>query len=123
MEIIWENDILYLTQEASEVPWIKIFLKSEKKELSDCNKEELDWLFRSALCVEQAMREYYSPAKINHASFGNMLPKVHWHVQARFENDSYFPESLWGKQMRESTLCLPEFKNFADLVQKKMNNE
>jgi hypothetical protein len=35
---------------------------------------------------------YFNADKINIASFGNLLPQVHWHIMARFETDSYFPE-------------------------------
>jgi hypothetical protein len=41
-----------------------------------------------------------------------MLPHVHWHVMARFEGDSYFPEPMWGTQQRESQLDLPNFEVF-----------
>ncbi|MEY4504620.1 MAG: hypothetical protein RL154_916 [Pseudomonadota bacterium] len=121
MEIIWENEILYLLQEQNELPWVKIFLKSEKKELTDCTQIEQNEIFTTALRVESAMREYYNPAKINHASFGNILPKVHWHIQARFNNDAYFPESLWGVKQQDAKLNLPPFDGFIKLLKKKLN--
>jgi len=31
---------------------------------------------------------------------------------ARFENDSYFPEPMWGQKQRESDLDLPDFEVF-----------
>jgi diadenosine tetraphosphate (Ap4A) HIT family hydrolase len=121
MDIIWQNEILYITQEPNELPWLKIYLKSEKKELTDCATSEQEAIFKTALIIEQALREYYSPSKINHASFGNMLPKVHWHIQARFENDAFFPQPLWGAKERTSTLSLPSFDGFVKILLKRLN--
>ena len=46
------------------------------------------------------------------ASFANILPRVHIHVMARFENDSYFPNPMWGEKLRESDLHLPNEEEF-----------
>jgi diadenosine tetraphosphate (Ap4A) HIT family hydrolase len=43
--------------------------------------------------------------KINIASFGNLLPQVHWHIMARFETDSYFPEPMWGQKQRACSMA------------------
>ena len=53
------------------------------------------------------MKNYYQPTKMNLASFANMLPRVHLHVMARYENDSYFPNPMWGEKLREADLKLP----------------
>jgi diadenosine tetraphosphate (Ap4A) HIT family hydrolase len=58
------------------------------------------------------MKYYYNPTKINMASFANMLPRVHIHVMARFENDSYFPNPMWGEKVREGNLKLPSEDEF-----------
>jgi diadenosine tetraphosphate (Ap4A) HIT family hydrolase len=60
------------------------------------------------------MLSYYHPQKINIASFGNMLPHVHWHISARFKEDSYFPEPMWGSVQREGKLDLPSFEVFCE---------
>lgn len=121
MEIIWENNFLYLTKEKHNNPWIKIFLKNEYKELTDALEEEQKEVFEVALIIEKTMREFYNPTKINHASFGNVLPKVHWHVQARFADDEFFPEPTWGKKQREFKLILPDFNEFAKFLIDKLN--
>jgi hypothetical protein len=35
---------------------------------------------------------------------------------ARFKNDSFFPEPMWGIKQRESNLDLPNFDNFYQKV-------
>lgn len=121
MEIIWENSSLYLVREQHNNPWVKIFLKNEQKELTDATPKEQMEIFKIALIVEKTMRTFYNPTKINHASFGNVLPKVHWHIQARFADDEFFPEPTWGKKQREFSLILPDFSEFCKLLVVELN--
>lgn len=52
--------------------------------------------------VEQVLRRTVAPTKINLASFGNVVPHLHWHVIARFDWDSHFPQPIWGSAQRTS---------------------
>lgn len=52
------------------------------------------------LATERAVRRVVQPDKINLASFGNVVPHLHWHVIPRWRDDSHFPESIWGKAQR-----------------------
>jgi diadenosine tetraphosphate (Ap4A) HIT family hydrolase len=72
--------------------------------------------------LEKEMISYFHPDKINIASFGNYLPHVHFHIQARFKNDSFFPEPTWGKKMRISELCLP-LDDFYEQLKEKLMKE
>ena len=116
----FENKTLYIEREDSHIPWIKIFPKKECKELSDCDKNTRDILINAMLTVEKAMIEFYHPKKINIAMFGNYLPKLHIHIMARFEEDSHFPEPMWGKKQRDSNLILPSFEKFKKRLLEKL---
>jgi len=109
---IYENAHLYVEKEASEIPWLKIFTKEPYKELGDVPKELRLHLFEVFDIIEDEMKKYYKPTKINMASFGNVLPHVHVHVMARFENDSYFPNPIWGEKLRDADLHLPDEAEF-----------
>ena len=50
--------------------------------------------------VEHALREPLKPTKINLASLGNQVPHLHWHVIARFDWDSHFPDPVWAGARR-----------------------
>jgi diadenosine tetraphosphate (Ap4A) HIT family hydrolase len=65
------------------------------------------------------MLSFFKPKKINIASFGNYMPHVHWHIMARFEEDSYFPEPMWGEKQREGSYELKEFDKFLELLKEK----
>ncbi|WP_298052577.1 HIT family protein [uncultured Campylobacter sp.] len=114
--MIYEDEMIYVEREEHEVPWVKVFTKAKFKELSDCDEATLAHLWRAVLQCEKSLREFYAPDKINIASFANYVPRVHFHVQARFKNDSFFPESVWGKKMRKAKLHLPEFSEFAEIL-------
>ena len=51
--------------------------------------------------VESVLRAQLRPTKVNLAAFGNMVPHLHWHVIARFDWDSHFPQPVWGVRQRD----------------------
>ena len=110
--IIYEDSSFYIQKEKSEIPWLKIFTKEPFKELGDMPKELRRDLWEIYDIVEFCMKSYYKPKKINMASFANMLPRVHIHVMARFEDDSYFPNPMWGEKLRNAKLNLPNEELF-----------
>ena len=110
--LIYEDKEIYIEKEESEIPWLKIFTKEPYKELGDVPKELRVRLWEVYDIIEHEMKLYYTPKKINMASFANMLPRVHIHVMARFEDDSYFPNPMWGEKLRESKLNLPDENKF-----------
>jgi len=118
---IFENELIYLELHESEIPWLKIFTQKHHKELSECDEDTRDAIFKAALLIEQEMLIYFKPEKINWASFGNMLPRVHMHIQARFKEDSYFPESMWGTKQREFAAQFPPLKPFLESLAQKMH--
>jgi len=46
------------------------------------------------------------------ASFANMLPRVHIHVIARYKDDAYFPNPVWGEKLREEKQISKDFHVF-----------
>ena len=110
--LIYEDNEIYLEKEESEIPWLKIFTKEPYKELGDVPKELRLRLWETYDIVEREMKQYYKPKKINMASFANILPRVHIHVMARYEDDSYFPNPMWGEKLRDAALNLPDEKEF-----------
>ena len=110
--LIYEDSEIYIEKEDSEIPWLKIFTKEPYKELGDMPKNLRFKIWEVYDIIEDEMKKYYKPTKINMASFANMLPRVHIHVMARFKDDSYFPNPMWGEKQREADLKLPNEKEF-----------
>ena len=120
MSLIYKNDLIKIEIENAEIPWLKIFTIENIKEFSQCNNETKQGIFKYLDIIEKEMLDYFKPDKINIASFGNYVPHVHFHVMARFKEDSYFPEPMWGKKQREANLELPSFEIFYEELKKKL---
>jgi len=69
-------------------------------EMTDLSRADRAHLFEVVMATEAALRTLLHPAKINLASFGNMVPHLHWHVIARFDWDSHFPAPVWAAPQR-----------------------
>ena len=54
------------------------------------------------------------------ASFANMLPRVHIHVIARFEDDAYFPNPVWGEKLRADKQISKDFNAFYERIAKRL---
>ncbi len=82
-------------------------------EFSDLPAADREAVMAVVVAVEQALRQALSPTKINLATLGNVVPHLHWHVIARFDWDSHFPNPVWGERRRtltdtaESRLAVP----------------
>ncbi len=71
-------------------------------ELSELSPAERAHCLEAVVAVEQVLRDALAPTKINLASLGNVVPHLHWHVIARFDWDSHFPQPIWGSRQRPS---------------------
>ncbi len=120
---VYEDQDLRIEIEKSEIPWLKVFTVAPYREMSLVPRDLRHRIYALLEVIEEEMLAYYRPAKINIASFGNYLPHVHWHIMARFENDSYFPEPMWGSKQRESRLELPPFEIFVDRLLSRLKEE
>jgi diadenosine tetraphosphate (Ap4A) HIT family hydrolase len=118
--IIYQNELIKIEIEKHQIPWLKIFTIENIKEFSQCNTQTKNEIWRCLDIIEKEMLEYFEADKINIASFGNYYPHVHFHIQARFKEDSYFPEPIWGTKQRESNLKLKQFSTFYEAIVSKL---
>lgn len=118
--IIYKNSLVRVETENFEIPWLKIFTQKEIKEFSGCDQETKLEILRCLDICEKEMLDYFQPDKINIASFGNYMPHVHFHIQSRFKEDSYFPEPTWGSKQRDAKLDLPNFEEFYKILTLKL---
>lgn len=117
---LYQNELIYIEQEPSEIPWLKIFTQTPYKELTDAPEEVRRELWRVMEAIERTMRSHFNPDKINIASFGNYVPHLHVHVMARFHDDSFFPEPMWGTKQREGTYCMQDFDIFIEKLLRRL---
>ena len=86
----------------------RVIWKAHVREMTDLAPVDRMHLMNIVFAVEAALRALLAPRKMNMASLGNLVPHVHWHVIARFEDDSHFPQPVWGSRQRDgATRALP----------------
>jgi diadenosine tetraphosphate (Ap4A) HIT family hydrolase len=71
--------------------------------MSDLTAPERRHLLDVVSAAEVAVRAVMQPDKINLASFGNVVPHLHWHVTPRWADDSHFPAPIWAPPVRPVT--------------------
>lgn len=88
-------------QEAGFPAFYRVVWRDHAPEFSDLDAADRALCMEAVAVVEQCLREHLQPAKINLAALGNMVAHLHWHVIARFADDSHFPGSVWATMQRE----------------------
>lgn len=108
-ELLWKNEVcrVVLIADKHYVGYCRVISHKHVKEMSDLSASERMHLMGVVFAVEQVLRDLLRPTKINLASFGNVVPHLHWHVIPRFSYDPHFPEPVWGLVQREQHPPLP----------------
>jgi diadenosine tetraphosphate (Ap4A) HIT family hydrolase len=79
----------------------RVIVNRHVAEMSELARDERIVLMDAVNTVETVLRRELKPAKINLASLGNVVPHLHWHVIARFEDDAQWPAPIWASAVRE----------------------
>jgi len=82
----------------------RVVWRAHVAEFTDLSSAERLHCMEAVAGVEQVLREMLAPIKVNLASLGNVVPHLHWHVIARFADDSHFPQPIWGVRQRDPAL-------------------
>lgn len=80
----------------------RVIWNAHVAELSDLTADERAECLDTVVTAERVLREQLQPTKINLAALGNVVPHLHWHVVARFDWDSHFPQPLWAPAVRDT---------------------
>jgi len=101
--VIWRDAILRVVQidDADYPGFCRIIWNAHIAELSDLPVADRERLLSVLVEVEQVVRAQMQCDKINLASFGNMVPHLHWHVIPRFHDDAHFPQAIWAARERD----------------------
>lgn len=104
--LVFKNKQLRVIQavEAGFPAFYRVVWNAHVAEFSDLLSDERNACINAVVTVEQVLREQLKPSKINLATLGNMVPHLHWHVIARFDWDSHFPDSVWAAPLRPLNL-------------------
>ena len=81
--------------------YYRVVWNEHSRELSELARAERAHCIDAVVEVERVLLARLAPAKVNLAALGNLVPHLHWHVVARFEWDSHFPQPIWGERQRD----------------------
>jgi diadenosine tetraphosphate (Ap4A) HIT family hydrolase len=103
---LWQDELcrVVLVEDRDYPGFCRVILNRHVSEMTDLDAATRQRLMRVVFAAEQALRQLMQPAKINLASFGNMVAHLHWHIIARFADDKHFPGSIWGEARRAGVL-------------------
>jgi diadenosine tetraphosphate (Ap4A) HIT family hydrolase len=86
-----------LLMDDARFPWVILVPKRTNiREIIDLELRDRAMLYRETESVMDAMRRIFSPTKLNVAALGNMVPQLHIHVIARFDDDQAWPKPVWS---------------------------
>ena len=89
-----------LVDDALYPGFCRVIWRDHVQEVTDLNELDRMLLMDVLWQVEHVVREVMQPEKINLASFGNVVPHLHWHVIPRYADDVHFPQPVWGQPQR-----------------------
>jgi len=100
--LVWRGARLRVVHadEPGFAAFYRVVWNAHVPEFSDLQPREREHCMQAVVRVEQVLREQLAPTKINLATLGNRVVHLHWHVIARFEWDSHFPDAVWGAALR-----------------------
>lgn len=106
---LWDDGFcrVIAVDDADHPGFCRVILNRHVREMSDLASAEQMRLMHVVFTVEQVLRQCTDADKINLASFGNMVPHVHWHVIPRWRDDRRFPEAIWAAPLRASAPTRP----------------
>lgn len=104
-EILWESPACRIVRvDDPHYPgFCRVIWNAHAREMTDLAPGQQQHLMSIVFAVENVVRQLFTPDKINLASFGNMVPHVHWHIIPRWHDDRHFPEPIWGTVHRQTT--------------------
>jgi len=78
-------------------PWLILVPAREGvTEIFQLDEADQQQLQRESSCVAKLLAEEFNADKINIGALGNIVPQLHIHHIARFENDIAWPKPVWG---------------------------
>ncbi|MBY7871199.1 HIT domain-containing protein [Vibrio fluvialis] len=91
-----------LLHKDAAVPWVILVpKKANLKELHHLPMHEQQQFLLESQAVNQALEALFQPDKLNLGALGNIVPQLHIHHIARFQDDIAWPGPVWGNTKGE----------------------
>lgn len=111
--VLWESPACRVVRvdDADYPGFCRVVWRAHVREMTDLAAADRHYLMDVVFAAESVVRRHFSPDKINLASFGNLVPHVHWHIIPRWRDDRHFPQPVWGAVQRDEIPQRPRIDN------------
>ena len=80
----------------AKFPWIILIPKRKNiTDISELNSKDQMLLMKEIVHCSKLMKKIFKTKKLNVEKIGNIVPQLHIHIIARFNQDSTWPLSVW----------------------------
>ena len=112
-EIVWQDKFcrFIIAKEKNLYQVHRVIWNDHITELSFLSKKDLNHIFSQLIKAEKYIIEKLQPHKINIASFGNLVPHLHWHIIPRWKTDPWWPYTIWDNVTSLEWLSLKNTQN------------
>ena len=91
-----------LLQKDANYPWLNLVPRVvNAREIHTLATEQQQQLLEEISFVSEKFERLTGAYKLNVANIGNMVPQMHIHIVARFEDDVAWPAPIWGAKPRK----------------------
>lgn len=96
----------------SSNPWLVLVPEVPKiRELYELSHKEQEELLQEINHLSKFLTQEFKPSKLNIGALGNMVSQLHIHIICRYENDSAWPNAIWGSALDYSENKFLQIKN------------
>jgi diadenosine tetraphosphate (Ap4A) HIT family hydrolase len=113
-QLIWRGDDcrIILVNDPDLPGFCRVIWNQHVAEMTDLTYSEREHLMTLVFAVEEAVRHVMHPDKMNVAALGNVVPHIHWHIIPRYQDDAYFPGSVWSNKINKTPASALEARMF-----------
>ncbi|MSP10296.1 MAG: HIT domain-containing protein [Pelagibacteraceae bacterium] len=80
-------------------PWIILIPKRKGvTDITNLNSKDQALLMKEIVHGSKIMKKVFKTTKLNVEKIGNIVPQLHIHIIARYQNDYTWPLSVWVKK-------------------------
>lgn len=92
----WQLCRVLLLNDAN-YPWLVLVPRRHGvSELHELDRDDRQMLVEEMADAAHRLQNHVKAKKMNVAALGNVVPQLHVHVVARFEDDPAWPRPIWG---------------------------
>lgn len=78
-------------------PWVVLVPKRVNiREIHHLSAVDQAQLIRESSHLSEVMTSIFAPTTMNVAALGNLVPQLHLHHVARYDDDAAWPKAVWG---------------------------